>query len=134
MIRLHPIAASAVLSMLLAVGGCAKETPAETQADVATAQAEGAKSVAEAKTDASDTMADVREDVTKTQTEAAHDAAGAALKVTEAQAEAAHKVSIERCESMSGDARALCKKQADTELEAALARARADKALQDPKA
>lgn len=134
MTHLRPTAVFAVLAVLFAVAGCAKETPAETQADVATAQAEGAQSVAEAKTDASDTMADVREDVTKTQTEAAHDAAGATLKVTEAQAEAAHKVAIERCESMTGDARSTCKTQADTELEAALARAKADKALQDPKA
>ena len=134
MTHLRPTVAFAVLAVLFAVAGCAKETPAETQADVATAQAEGDKAVAEAKADASTTMENAREDVTKTEAEAAHDAAGAALKVTEAEAEATHKVSIERCESMAGDAKANCKKQADTELEAALARAKADKALQDPKA
>lgn len=131
--RITTSAAFITCALLLAVAGCAKkETTAETQADVAKAQNEGARDVATAQNDASEKMADATEQVTKAQSEAAQTSAGTTRDMTIAEAEAAHKVAIERCEAQSGDARRVCKNVADTDLAAAKAHAEAKEAAQNP--
>lgn len=101
-----------VLTMLIAgafaasLGACNKaEEPAETQADVAEAQAEGTENVAEA-------QADLNQDVMEGQEQTAL-----------AKAEADHKVAIEQCEGLPADQQAPCKSEADGAYEAAKAAA-----------
>jgi hypothetical protein len=120
-------------ALLLGVSGCAKrESADQTQHDVDKAQAEGAKDVAAAQKTADDKMADARNDLGKAQRAAEHESADIHRNLTVAEAEAAHKVSLERCESQSGDARASCKKIADAEFTADKARAEVTKATHDP--
>ena len=122
-----------MLSATLGLASCGKETPSETRADVASAEAAGAKDVAATKEKAAETMASAQNDLTKTQTEVAHEDAAARHSVSLAEAEAAHKTAIERCGADTGDARQLCKKHADAEFELAKARSNLVKAEADPK-
>jgi hypothetical protein len=127
-------AAVVAFASVLAIGACAKkETPAETQADVAAAQRAGAEQVAEARADAGETMADANKDVAAAARESAHQAAGATRSVALAEAESAHAVAIERCQAEVGDARKRCKDLADARLAEARAAADVSKAASDPK-
>jgi hypothetical protein len=123
----------AAISLLVVVGGCGRETPAQTQTDVVKAEDAGSKGVADATQRASDKMANARNDVTKTQTEVAHDGVDAARSVTVAKADAAYKVAIARCEGDPGDARKACQDLAERELAAAKASANATRKANDPK-
>ncbi len=120
-------------SLLASVGGCGKESPAQTQANVLKAENAGDKHVADATEDAADKMAESRHDLTNTQVEVAHDGVDAAHNVAVAKAEAAHKVALARCDGDSGDARKACKELADTQLAAAKASANATRVANDPK-
>lgn len=83
---------------LLSLGACGnRETPADTQQDVAEASREGAEDVAEAQGDA---------------VEAGQD-------VAMAQAKADYDVAIQRCEAMQGDMQESCKREAQAALDAA---------------
>lgn len=115
--------------LLVAVAGCAKQqTPGQMQADVAKAQAEGAKDVAKAQNEAGEKMAAASEDVNMAQHKAAVVDAAATGDVTFAEAKATHYVSIERCEALADDARAACKSTADARLAEAKARAETTRA------
>ena len=113
--------------------GCGKETPAQTQADVSNAQTEGVKDVSKVATKANKNTMDAHTDVLKANAEMSHEAAVGEHDIAVAQAEAAHKVSIEKCEAMTGDARKACKKQADGDLDYAKLKADAVKRDTDPK-
>jgi hypothetical protein len=120
---------TATCVLLVAVAGCARQqTPRETQADVAKAQAQGAKDVAKAQNEAGEKMADASDDVNKAQRKAAVEDAAATGDVTLAEAKATHYVSIERCEGLMDDTRAACKSTADARLAEAKARAATIKA------
>jgi hypothetical protein len=121
-------------ALLAGAAGCGKHSSAQTQADVANAEAKGAKSVAAANDDAATRMANARRTVTNTELDLAHEGAEAARNVTIAKAEAAHHVALERCELDTGDMRKICVVRADTELAAAKAAADATRAANDPKA
>ncbi len=122
-----------MVSLLLGTSGCAKkESAAENRNSVDRAQAQGDKDVATAQKTADDKMTDVRSDLGKAQDAAQHETAAVHRNLSVAEAEAAHKVSLERCESQSGDARAACKKIADTEFAADKAGADLTKAKHDP--
>jgi hypothetical protein len=129
---LRKSATCAAIALLLAATGCARETAAKTEADVTKAEAAGAQDVAAVRNDATDTMADAQMKVATTQEEMARKAADTNQTLAIAEAQAAHKVSIERCEAQTGDARTACKKLADVELTDATARADAVKAAAYP--
>lgn len=120
-----------VLSLVMV--GCGKETPAQTQADVSKAQTEGAQDVAKESITANKNTMDAHTEVLKANAELSHEAAVGNRDVAIAQAEAAHKVSIEKCEALTGDARSSCKKQADGDLDYAKVKADAIKRDADPK-
>jgi hypothetical protein len=127
------IAGIAGAGLLLAMGGCGKDSPQQTQANVTRAEDSGEKRVADATEDAADKMAESRHDLTNTQLEVAHDGLDAAHSVAFAKAEAAHKVALARCDGDSGDVRKACKELADTQLAAAKASANATRIANDPK-
>jgi hypothetical protein len=122
----------ALVAVAFALTACNKsETPAEVQHDVATAQADGQRDVADARADAKEAMADADKDVADAVADndaddvadQAHDANETAdkanAKIRIAQAEAAHKVSVEKCDALTGAAQKECKDDADKTLEQA---------------
>ncbi len=113
--RVRLLTALATAALLVGIAGCAKQSPAQTQADVSKAEDVGAESVAAAERDATSTMVNAGKDVAV------------------AKAEAAHKVAIARCEGSSGDVRKACLAQADADLATAKANADATKIANDPK-
>lgn len=120
--------------LCLAVSGCNRaEVPAKTEADVSKAQLDGAQKVEEVRHDAAQETLAAQQDVSQAHTELAHETAEGNLQVAVAKAEADHKVSIQACESMSGDARDACKKQADVTLFDAKAAADQVARANDPK-
>jgi len=124
----------ATLALTLGLAACQKrETPAESQADVAAARTEASKDVAEARKDADAKVADASRTQATAQTDVSHEVSKADENVALAEANGAHKVAIEKCEAMTGDARASCKRQADADLEMAKARAHQGRAATDPK-
>ena len=126
-------AAIAAVALLLAVTGCTRESPFDTQSDVAKAEAAGAHDVAAAHVGATGEMADGRMMMTDTQNDMAHhQSADSALTVALAESDATYKVAIQRCESQAGAARTQCKDRADVELAAAKVRAEAAKLAADP--
>jgi hypothetical protein len=52
--------------------------------------------------------------------------------VAETDAAGAHKVALAQCESLSGTAQSICKKQADADLDVAMAVAKQVRTRQDP--
>lgn len=114
--------------------GCNRsESPAETQADVSRAKADGIEDVAKEQQDAAETTMEAQRDVNKAAIELEHESVEGRRAVALAEAEAAHKVSIEKCEAMTGGARSDCKKQADADLAAAKAVAESIAQATDPK-
>lgn len=110
-----------------------RETPAKTEADVSQAQAVGAKEVAKESLKAEEKTTEAHRDVLDANAEMAHESAVGNRAVDLAKAEAAHKVSIERCEGLTGDARTGCKKQADADLYQAKLEAESRARANDPK-
>ncbi|PTU31134.1 hypothetical protein [Stenotrophobium rhamnosiphilum] len=126
------IISAGVLSLgLSACGG--PDTPAKNQEDVTKAAVEGAKDVEKERANVVENLNDAQKDVNKADAEYGHEAAKGNLDLAIAEAEAAHKVTIERCEALAGDARTLCKKQADATLEQAKVQAKITKYATDPK-
>jgi hypothetical protein len=125
-------AAIAAVALLLAVTGCTRESPFDTQSDVAKAEAAGAHDAAAAHVGADGEMADGRMMMTDTQNDVTHQSADSASAVALAESDATYKVAIERCESQAGAARTQCKDRADVELAAAKVRAEAAMLAADP--
>lgn len=120
---LIPIFSICLLS--LTTSGCDRsETQAETRADVAKAQSEGAKEVAEERREAAESRTDEQKDVNQASAALARETAEGNREVALAEANAAHKVGIEKCEAMTADMRSACKKQADADLDRAKAQAK----------
>lgn len=83
---------------LLTLSACGnRETPVETQQDVAEAQREGTEEVTEERADVADAAGDV----------------------AMAQAKADYDVAVQRCEAMQGDMQESCKREAQAALDAA---------------
>jgi hypothetical protein len=133
----------ALIAAAFALTACNKsETPAEVQHDVATAEAQGQRDVADARADAKEANADADKDVAEAiadnddnddndVAEQARDANETADKGNEkiriAQAEAAHRVSVEKCDALTGAAEEECKDDADKTLEQAKEAAEANR-------
>jgi multidrug resistance efflux pump len=116
----------AACSLALTTASCGRPSATQAQANVAAAQASGDKDIAAAQTSADNTATDTRKQMAAAESNASHDTADADWKVMNAESMAANKVALERCESLLGDTRSACKKEADAQL--ALAKARADAA------
>ena len=104
-----------------------------TPADVTKAQADASKEVAEARTDAGVKIAEATREETASQASLEHATAQADETVALTAAKGSYQVAVEKCEAQSGDAQAVCKRQADADLEAARARAHQNRAGADPK-
>ena len=137
---MHLKSLCALIAAAFALTACNKsETPAEVQHDVATAQADGQRDVADARADAKEAQADadknvaeaVADDDADDVADRAHDANETADKgnsrIMIAQAEATHKVTVEKCDALSGAAQEECKDDADKTLEQAKEAAKANR-------
>jgi nitrogen regulatory protein PII len=137
---MHLKSLCALLAGAFALAACNKsETPAEVQHDVATAQADGQRDVADARADAKEAQADADKNVAEAVADndadnvadQAHDANETADKgnsrIMIAQAEATHKVTVEKCDALSGAAQEECKDDADKTLEQAKEAAKANR-------
>lgn len=137
---MHLKSLCALVAAAVALTACNKsETPAEVQHDVATAQADGQRDVADARADAKEANADADKNVADAiadndaddVTEQARDANEAAdkgsTKIRIAQAEAAHKVTVEKCDALTGAAQQECKDDADKTLDQAKEAAKANR-------
>jgi hypothetical protein len=113
--------------ILLAAEGCAQQSPAQTQANVNQAAAEGARDVATARSEANSRVEDAQRDLTSKEDEVRHAAADGDRKLTIAQSEATHRVDLRRCDFQTGDARTACQTRADDALSAAKASVEASK-------
>ena len=127
---MHLKSLCALVAAAFALTACNKsETPAEVQHDVATAQADGQRDVADARADAKEDQADAdknvadavadndADDVTDQARDANETADKGSSKIMIAQAEAAHKVTVEKCDALTGAAQKECKDDADKTLE-----------------
>lgn len=119
---------------LASMAGCNRhETPAKTTSDVMDARSEGDKSVATERSKAAENTVDAAKDANQAEAELAHQSAVGARDVAIAKAEAAHSVTVQSCESRTGDAISACKKQADADLEMARVNANSTERAMDPK-
>jgi hypothetical protein len=97
---------------LLFLGACERrETLAETNKDVTSAQIEGQENVAEK-----------QGEVAKVSQQAGRDITDANLEVAVAQATSDYRVAVEKCETQTGSVRAACKSAAQAVLDAAQVR------------
>jgi nitrogen regulatory protein PII len=137
---MHLKSLCALVAAAFALTACNKsETPAQVQHDVATAQADGQRDVADVRADAKEAQADADKNVADAVADndaddvadQAHDANETADKgnsrIMIAQAEATHKVTVEKCDALSGAAREECKDDADKTLEHAKEAAKANR-------
>ncbi len=114
---------------MLSIAGCNKaESPAKVDADVAKAADSAADKDVKANEEAAKTDASASTDVAKAEDKADSKSADAAADVAKTQAEGDNKVAVAKCESLSGDAQKACKDQANANLDAAKAHAKAMKA------
>jgi hypothetical protein len=124
----------ATLAVTFGLAACQKhETPAENRADVAAARSEASKDVAEARKDADEKVTDASRTQAAEQAKFGHEVSKADEDVALAEANGAYKIAIAKCDTMTGDARSTCKRQADADLEVAKARAHQGRAATDPK-
>ena len=128
------IFAAGTMILVFGLTGCQKhETAADSQADVAKVQADASKDVAAERKDADAKVAEAARDESSSQASLDHEVAKGNEGVAITAANGAYKVAMEKCEAMSGDAHALCKRQADADLDSAKARAHQGRAATDPK-
>lgn len=128
------IAGTLAALMGIGLGACQKaETAAETQHDVASAQTSASKDTAEARDDAGAKVASATADANASQATLDQTTAKANQDVAMTAANGAHKVALAKCDALTGDDRAVCKRQADADLASAEARAGQLRAANDPK-
>jgi outer membrane lipoprotein-sorting protein len=113
--------------LLGAVAGCAQQSPAQTQADVNQAAAQGARDVATVRDQSDQRVRDAQRDLTSKEDEVTRAAATGDRRLTVAESEATHGVAIQRCAFQTGDARTACQDRADEALSAAKASVEASK-------
>jgi hypothetical protein len=99
-----------VLSVMMLAACAKKETPAETQKDVAEATADGAQSVASERRDAAAVATDAQASVVD-----------ANANVDLERAKADYKIAIEKCDADTGMTKDACKSAARAALDAAQA-------------
>ena len=125
----QPILVALSAIALLALAGCNKaESPAKVDSDVAKAAQSAAENdiKAEAKEDKVESGA--REDVAAAEQKAIAQNTDASADADVTRAEGVNKVTIEKCEVLSGDLQRACKDKANAALDMAKANAKALKA------
>jgi len=122
-----------LVSALMAAGalaGCDRaRTASEVAADTAAAEQSAMKTDAAAAKDASEKVA---QEVRSDRRQLTHEAAVENQKLAETDAAGAHKIALAQCEAISGQAQSICKKQADADLDVAMAVAKQVRTRQDP--
>lgn len=107
---------------VLALAACGKkETSAETQQDVSAAVTAGESKVSDAVRDANEVASEGRVDVAEASQKAMSNNETENADVALTKAKAAYRVSIEQCESQTGNVRDACKSTAKAVLDAAQA-------------
>jgi hypothetical protein len=125
MMRMQLIAAIGVVSLSM-LGGCDKaKSPDAVANDVSSAQQGAAAGVADARNDASKDIAAASAKVDDKSKDLNNVEAKGAYDVGMATADGNHKVTIEKCNAMSGDSQKKCKDLADADYEAAKANLKA---------
>jgi hypothetical protein len=114
-----------VLSVALLAGCNNGKSPEAVTKDVAAAQQNAATDVADAQKDAAKENAAGSAKVDDKSKALNNTEASGAYDVAMAKAEGTHKISLEKCNAMSGDVQSQCKKQADADYDAAKAQAKA---------
>jgi F0F1-type ATP synthase membrane subunit b/b' len=112
----------------IAAAGCAQQSPAQTQADVDKAAAQGAHDVATARHEAEQKVEEAQRDLTRKEDDVVRAAAAGDRKLTVAEAEARYQVALQRCDFQTGDARSTCRERADAAMSGAKASVEASKA------
>jgi hypothetical protein len=121
------------LTVLGALAGCDRaRTASEVAADTAAAEQSAMRKDAAAAKDASEKVAKAGQEVRNDRRQLTHEAAVENQRVAETDAAGAHKVALAQCESLSGTAQSICKKQADADLDVAMAVAKQVRTRQDP--
>ncbi len=124
---IHSLAACAIA--LVALPGCNRaESPSKVAGDVAEAQTDRAMAVSDAKADQAlvqaETIIDAHSGDPDDRGDAIAERAKAQYDTTLAAAKGDFDVSKQACESLQGEAQAICKKKADASYEAAKSNAR----------
>lgn len=121
------------LTAMGALAGCDRaRTTSEVAADTASAEQSAMKKDAEAAKDASEKVAKADQEVRSDRRQLTHEAAVQNQKLAETDAAGAHKVALAQCEAISGKGQSICKKQADADLDVAMAVAKQVRTRQDP--
>jgi hypothetical protein len=115
------------------LGGCDRaRTASEVAADTASAEQSAMQKDAAAAKDANEKVTKAGQEVRSDRRQLTHEAAVQNQKLAETDAAGAHKVAIAQCEALSGQAQSICKKQADADLDVAMAVAKQVRTRQDP--
>lgn len=114
---------------LLALAGCNKaESPAKVDSDVAKAAMSAAENDIKAEAKEDKVEAGTREDVAAAEQKADAKNTDVSADADVTRAEGVNKVTIEKCEALSGDLQRACKDKANAALDMAKANAKALKA------
>ena len=119
------ITALSVLTVAVLAGGNNAKSPDAVANDVAAEQQKAANNVADVRKDASKDNASATDKVDDKSKDLNNVEATGAYDVALARAEGNHKVSLEKCNAVSGDAQSKCKDMADADYNAAKANAKA---------
>jgi hypothetical protein len=123
--RIQLIMAVGVLSFSTLAGCDKAKSPDAVANDVSSAQQGASADVADARKDASKDIAAASEKVDDKSKDLNNAEAKGAYDVGMATADGNHKVTLEKCNAMSGDAQKKCKDLADADYEAAKANLKA---------
>ena len=119
------IKALSVLTVAVLAGCNSAKSPDAVANDVAAEQQKAANNVADVRKDASKDNASATDKVDDKSKDLNNVEATGAYDVALARAEGNHKVSLEKCNAVSGDAQSKCKDMADADYNAAKANAKA---------
>ena len=117
--------ALSVLTVAVLAGCNNAKSPHTVANDVAAEQQKAAKNIADVRKDASKDNASATDKVDDKSKDLNNVEATGAYDVALARAEGNHKVSLEKCNAVSGDAQSKCKDMADADYNAAKANAKA---------
>ena len=117
---------SAIALAVFCIAGCNNaKSPETVQKDVAVAEQKASNEVAKNENDASKDIGKAADKVDDKLTDLNNTVANDAYSVAVAKADGDRKVTMAKCEALSGDAQKTCKDQADADYAAAKANAKA---------
>ena len=132
MTRLTVVAAIAIGAASLFGCNHAK-SPTTVAKDVSAAEQSAAENNAKVEEKAAEKVSTARNDLRAEQREAMHVASSEEEKLARANAEGDRKVALAKCEAFSGEQQKACKDQASAAYDVAVAGAKQDRAITDPK-